>query len=132
MPDTDSVPQELKLKKRNQSEARRIAKAAYPHPGCCVCDNQHVVLAHLDHDPANNAPDNLAWLCPTDHHRFDRGLIPLDGLKSFRAHQQHVRGKQTTLYMKDAGVRAAATRAAKGIGREAALKAVATRKANLG
>ncbi|MBR1141680.1 hypothetical protein [Bradyrhizobium sp. AUGA SZCCT0431] len=116
--------------RRNQSDARRIARAAYPHPGCCICDNQHVELAHLDHDPLNNDPDNLAWLCPTDHHRFDRGLIPLDGLKSFRAHQQRVKGKKTTLYMKDAGSKAAASRAALGIGSEIARKAHATRKRN--
>jgi len=115
---------------RHQSEARRIARAAYPHPGCCVCDNRYVELAHLDHDPLNNDPDNLAWLCPTDHHRYDRGLIPLDGLKMFRAHQQRVKGKQTTLYMKDAGIKAAATRAAHGIGREIALKAVKRRRDN--
>ena len=114
---------------RNQSEARRIARAAYPYPGCCICDNRHVVLAHLDHNASNNDPDNLAWLCPTDHHRYDRGLIPLEGLKLLREHQQRVQGKQTTLYMKDAGAKAAATRAAKGIASESARKAVATRRA---
>jgi hypothetical protein len=46
-----------------------------------------------------------------------------------REHQQRVQGRQTTLYMKDAGANAAATRAAKGIGSESARKAVATRRA---
>jgi hypothetical protein len=123
------MPSASKLK-RNQGEARRIARAAYPYPGCCICGNQCVELAHLDHDSSNNDPDNLAWLCPTDHFRFDRGLIPLDGLKRFRSHQQRIKGKQTTLFMKDAGIKAAATRAALGIGRQIALKANATRKRN--
>ena len=123
------MPDAIKSK-RNQADARRIARAAYPHPGCCICDNHHVELAHLDHNSSNNDPDNLAWLCPTDHHRYDRGLIPLDGLKIFRAHQQRVRGKKSALYMKDAGAKAAATRAARGTGRQIALKAVITRQRN--
>ncbi|WP_271518710.1 hypothetical protein [Bradyrhizobium sp. CCBAU 53380] len=50
-------------KKRNQSEARRIADLTYPYPGCCLC-GQTVGkgLAHLDHEASNNDPDNLAWL----------------------------------------------------------------------
>jgi hypothetical protein len=101
-----------------------------PIPDAAFAAINVLELAHLDHDSSNNDPDNLAWLCPTDHFRFDRGLIPLDGLKRFRAHQQRIKGKQTTLFMKDAGIKAAATRAALGIGRENALKAVATRRAN--
>jgi hypothetical protein len=107
-----------------------VARAAYPYPGCCICDNRHVELAHLDHDGSNNDSDNLAWLCPTDHHRFDRGLIPLKGLKIFRAHQQRIKGKRTTLYMKDAGIKAAATRAARGIGRATALTVIVEREPN--
>ena len=71
------------IQRRSQGEARRTARTAYPYPGCCICDNRHVELAHLDHNPSNNDPDNLAWLCPTDHFRFDRGLIPSTALNSF-------------------------------------------------
>jgi hypothetical protein len=34
------MPNASKLK-RNQGEARRIARATYSHPGCCICGNQY-------------------------------------------------------------------------------------------
>ncbi|MCK1498655.1 HNH endonuclease [Bradyrhizobium sp. 188] len=121
-------------KTRNQSEARRIAKLAYPYPGCCLC-GQTVgeELAHLDHEASNNDPDNLAWLCNHHHWMYDVGLFSLAALKLQRAHWQQVKGKRTNAYMKDAGKKAAATRAANAAARirsEAARKAVATRRAN--
>ena len=30
-----------------------------------------LTVAHLDHDPGNNAEDNLAALCQACHNRFD-------------------------------------------------------------
>jgi hypothetical protein len=57
------------------------------------------------------------------------GLLK-NAVKLQRAHWESVKGKPTNAYMKDAGRKAAATRAAKGIGRDNALKAVATRRAN--
>jgi hypothetical protein len=62
---------------------------------------------------------------------FDIGLFNVKALKLQRTYWQQVKGKQNNAYMKDAGRKAAATRARKGIGREAALKAVATRQARL-
>ena len=47
---------------RNQSEARRVADAAYPFRCCAVCGLQIetcLQLAHLDHNAGNNAFDNL-------------------------------------------------------------------------
>ncbi|MBR1292454.1 hypothetical protein [Bradyrhizobium ottawaense] len=57
----------------------------------------------------------------------------LAALKAQRALWQEVKGKRTNAYMKDAGKKAAATRAANAAAKlrsEAARKAVATRRAN--
>lgn len=121
-------------KKRNQSEARRIAKLAYPHSGCCLCGQTiGEELAHLDHEASNNDPDNLAWLCNHHHWMYDVGLFSVAALKVQRAHWQKLKGKRTNAFMKDAGKKAAATRAANAAAKlrsEAARKAVATRRAN--
>jgi hypothetical protein len=60
---------------------------------------------------------------------FDVGLFSIDALKVQRAFWQKTAGKRTNAYMKDAGRKAAMTRAKKGIGQEMALKAIATRRA---
>ncbi|MBR0868487.1 HNH endonuclease [Bradyrhizobium diazoefficiens] len=125
---------EVIKKSRNQSEARRIAELAYPYPGCCLC-GQTVgrELAHLDHEASNNDPDNLAWLCNHHHWMYDAGLFSLAALKLQRSHWQDRKGERTNAYMKDAGKKAAATRAANAIKKrrsDAARKAVATRRAN--
>lgn len=122
-------------KKRNQPEARRIAKLAYPYPGCCLC-GQTVgeELAHLDHEASNNDPGNLARLCNHHHWMYDVGLFSLAALKVQRTHWQEAKGKRTNAFMKDAGKKAAAARAANAAAKlrsEAARKAVATRRANV-
>ena len=45
---------------------------------CCLCfglKGDHVEkkgqIAHLDHDPANDKPDNLAFLCLEHHDQYD-------------------------------------------------------------
>jgi len=45
---------------------------------CCLCfglKNDHTEkkgqIAHLDHDPSNNEPDNLAFLCLDHHDEYD-------------------------------------------------------------
>jgi hypothetical protein len=115
---------------RDQGNARRIAKLAYPYPGCCLCGQTvGIELAHLDFNPANNDADNLTWLCRHHHWMFDIGLFSLKALKLQRAYWQTTKGKRTNAYMKDAGRKAAQTRATKGIGRDMALKAHATRRA---
>jgi hypothetical protein len=112
---------------RNQSEARRNASAAYKHPGCCLCGQTNgIEIAHLDHNSSNNAADNLAVLCRHHHWMYDVGLFSLEALLVQREHWQRTEGKRTNAYMKDAGKKAAATRADRGIGREMALKAART------
>ncbi|WP_369719752.1 hypothetical protein AB8Z38_21075 [Bradyrhizobium sp. LLZ17] len=65
---------------------------------------------------------------------YDVGLFSIDALKLQRAHWQETKGKRTNAFMKDAGKKAAATRAANAAAKlrsEAARKAVATRRANV-
>jgi hypothetical protein len=88
-----------------------------------------VELAHLDHNSLNNDPDNLAWLCRHHHWMFDIGLLSTKAVRIQRAFWQATKGRPTNPFMKDAGRKAAATRARKGIGRRIALKASATRRA---
>ena len=117
---------------RHQINARRVATLSYPYPGCCLCGQTvGLELAHLDHNSTNDDPDNLAWLCRHHHWMYDIGLFSLEALKLQRGFWQTAKGKRTNAYMKDAGRKAAQTRAAKGIGREIALKAHATRRARL-
>src|SRR3712207_3700022 len=113
--------------RRRQSEARRVAKAAYPFQGCVVCGLEVptcLTVAHLDHRAGNNDPDNLAFLCPTHHWMYDAGLYPLEAIRLLRAHWQETKGKAShRARMKDAGQKAAVTRRR----RAAARKAVETR-----
>ena len=63
---------------------------------CCVCfalradhDEKRGQIAHLDHDPANNAFDNLAFLCLEHHDAYDsrtsqsKGMT-IDEVKCYR------------------------------------------------
>ena len=99
---------------RRQAEARKIAKQSYPFQCCVVCGLQlpsALTVAHLDHQPGNNDPDNLAWLCGTHHWMFDCDLYPIVAVKLMRSHWQATEGKPSHAgHMKDAGPRAAATR----------------------
>lgn len=121
--------------RRNQAEAWRVARKAYPYECCTVCGLQmQLQIAHLDQDAGNNESENLAYLCPTHHGMVDSGLYPLDAIKQMRAWWQETRGRPDhSGRMKDAGKKAAATRASNE-GAKArssiARKAVATRRAN--
>jgi hypothetical protein len=77
-----------------------------------------VTVAHLDHDGANDAPDNLAWLCWSHHRMYDGGLYPREAIGLLQAHWQRTRGAVDF----KACLKAAGTS-------EAARKAAATRKA---
>src|SRR5258706_8026318 len=114
--------------KRNQAEARRVARHHYSYPGCCLC-GQTVgeQIAHLDQNPANNHPDNLARLCHHHHWMFDIGLFSLDAIKLQRAHWEATKGKPTNAFMKDPGRNARPTRAKNGTDRELAPMALALR-----
>lgn len=122
--------------RRNQGEARRAAVAAYPYRCCVLCGLQICLqIAHLDQNAGHNEPDNLAYFCPTHHGMFDSGLYPVVAIKLLREHWQVTKGKlDHSARMKDAGKKAGATRTRnlKAARRNAgALKAVATRRANL-
>ena len=127
-PDPNALTPAVRL--RNQATARRVAHQAYPFHCCAVCGLQIATclqLAHLDHDAGNNAPDNIARLCPTHHWMYDAGLYPPDAIRLLRAHWQTTLGvPDHKLRMKDAGVKAALTRKRSA----AARKAVATRRSN--
>ena len=54
---------------------------------CCICfglkqDNTEKKgqIAHLDHDPSNNEPDNLAFLCFDHHDQYDTPPSQAKGL----------------------------------------------------
>src|SRR6266536_6569931 len=54
---------------------------------CCVCYALHRdeaekkgQIAHLDHDPSNNALDNLAFLCFDHHDQYDSQTKQSKGL----------------------------------------------------
>lgn len=115
---------------RRQSDARRITKQAYPYACCAVCGLQQpsaLAVAHLNHDPADNNPDNLTYLCWTHHWMHDAGLYPTEAIKLLRDHWQITQGRPShAARMKDAGKKAALTRKL----RAAARKAAATRAAN--
>lgn len=68
-------------------------------------------VAHLDNDPANNDPDNLAWLCKNHHRMVDDGLYPIAIVKALRAEWNRHRGVgDPKRWMKDAGAKAATAR----------------------
>lgn len=99
---------------RKQGEARKVAAEHYPFQCCVVCGLQlsaSLTVAHLDHHPGNNDPDNLAYLCGTHHWMYDAGLYPTDAIKRLRAHWQETAGKPDHKpRMKDAGAKAARAR----------------------
>jgi predicted restriction endonuclease len=128
MADEPPLPERVRVRK--QGEARRVANAAYPFRCCVICGLQmasSLQVAHLDQDAANNAPENLAHLCPTHHGMYDAGLYPVEAIRLLQAHWQLTQGKPNHKpRMKDAGAKAATKRK----WRAAGLKAAATRKAN--
>ncbi len=120
---------------RKQAAARKEARAAYPFMCCAICGLQIptcLAVAHLDHDPSNNKPDNLAYLCHTHHWMHDAALYPSEGVKLLRDHWTKTEGKPChKAKMKDAGKKAVLTKqkAALSLKRSAAArKAHMTRK----
>ncbi len=100
--------------RRKQGEARKITAENYPFRCCVICGLQILTcltVAHLDHQPRNNDPDNLAWLCWTHHWMFDCDFYPVEAVKLLRARWQVTQGKPSHAgRMKSAGAKAAATR----------------------
>lgn len=99
---------------------------------CVVCGfgiPSVLEVAHLDQNRANSNLDNLAVLCPNCHKMHDIGLIPTEVVKKLR--DEH-RKENWGLRVKDAGIKAAATRkasAATKVKSAAGKKAWATRAA---
>jgi hypothetical protein len=123
-----SVVPNAPVPRRNQSEARHVAKKAYRFRCCVICGLEIptcLTVAHLDQNSSNNTPDNLAWLCWTHHWMYDVGFYPPQAIKLLRVHWQITRGVPThSARMKDAGKKAAIKRKH----RAAARKAVETRR----
>jgi hypothetical protein len=70
-----------------------------------------LTVAHLDHKPGNNDPDNLAYLCGTHHWMYDAGLYRIEVIKLLREHWQDTEGKPDHKpRMKDADIKAALSR----------------------
>lgn len=113
---------------RNQLLARRALNEHYPFKCCAVCGLQIatcLTVAHLDHNSANNSPDNLARLCQTHHWMYDAGLFPIEAIKLLQENWQTTKGiPNHKPRMKDAGAKAALTRKR----RSAARKASETRR----
>jgi predicted restriction endonuclease len=111
---TASPTDEVRFLSRKQGEARKIAAERYPFHCCVVCGLQlpaSLTVAHLDHRPGNNDPDNLAYLCGTHHWMYDAGLYRIEAIKLLREHWQKTAGKPDHKpRMKDAGVKAALSR----------------------
>jgi len=110
---------------RNQTKAKRVLNTAYPFHCCAVCGLQIATclqIAHLDQDPGNNVPDNLARLCPTHHWMYDAGLYPVEAIRLLQAHWQTTKDvADHKARMKDAGRKAASKRKHRAAGRKAAV-----------
>ena len=108
-----------------QVNYRKLALAHYA-PLCVHCGfgiKAVLEAAHLDGDRSNNAINNLAILCPNCHKMHDLDLISTASIIAMRDDPKIVNWSKR---MKDAGQKAARTRAL----RAAAKKAVITRRLN--
>jgi hypothetical protein len=109
-----------------------VLNATYPFRWCAVCGLQIetcLQVAHLDQDASNNAPDNLARLCPTHHWMYDAGLYPVEAIRLLQAHWQETKGvSDHKARMKDAGPKAARKRKHRAAGRKAAETRLLRRK----
>jgi hypothetical protein len=114
-----SLAMECRMEKRNQNEAYKVAREAYPFRCCVVCGLQVqtcLTVAHLDH----KAGSNLAWLCWTHHWMFDANFYPIKAIKLMRQHWQKTKGVPRRIPMIGAGLKAAATRKRSEIAKRAA------------
>lgn len=50
-------------------EAIRLDVIARTNNRCCVCQTPFLQIHHIDTNPSNNGPDNLAPLCPNCHNQ---------------------------------------------------------------
>jgi hypothetical protein len=78
------------MKKPRRNGAHAVALKHYPVRCCAICriEGDAIELAHLDHNRANNEPDNLVYLCRNHHWDVDGGLYPIAIVKTLRDHWQ--------------------------------------------
>jgi hypothetical protein len=59
------------MSRQNVPENIAIEVLAANHHTCCICRERrkHVQIHHIDGDPSNNDPENLAVVCLDDHSR---------------------------------------------------------------
>ena len=123
---TNAAVEEVPQLARKQAEARRVLDQHYPFKCCAMCGLQLaacLTIAHLDHNPGNNDPRNLARLCQTHHWMYDAGLYPIEAIRILQDHWQKVRGvPDHKPRMKEAGPKAALTRKRRNAARKAAAK----------
>jgi hypothetical protein len=48
-------------------ESVRVEIIARSNNRCCICQTPFIVIHHIDENPSNNEPNNLAPLCPNCH-----------------------------------------------------------------
>lgn len=65
-------------KRKNIPQEAQIHVLVSSARRCCLCyglngdfERKDGQIAHLDHDPSNMDPDNLAWLCFEHHNEYD-------------------------------------------------------------
>jgi hypothetical protein len=107
---------------RNQGEASKVARLAYPFRCCVICGLQieGLTIAHLDHNSSNNDPDNLAWMCWTHHWMYDVDFYPVEAVKRIRDRWQKTKGISNRIGGTDAAKQAGVTRRRKAAARQAA------------
>ena len=130
---------ELVPEKKTSTNYRRLAFDHYgiktkdgelSHVFCAVCGfgiREVLEVAHLNCDRSRNEVENLAILCRNCHRMHDLDLISTPMVIVMRDRLKLV--KQSKL-MKDAGAKAARTKAQRVKWKKAGLKAVETKKRN--
>ena len=90
-PDWDEISQRIRFQRAQGRCEWCGAQHGQPHPET----GSKVILttAHLDHNPANNDPDNLAALCQKCHNTYDAAKRYAN-----RKHRAHATAGQLSLF----------------------------------
>ena len=97
---------------RDGDEARGVCERAHQYRICAaMCRHtERLQVVYLDHNRANNAADNLAWLCANHHEDYIDRLIDPAALKLQRDHSQKRNGLRGTTQLPPPEIRLAAAR----------------------
>jgi hypothetical protein len=57
----------MNKKRVTLNEHQRLEIISKSNNSCCICQIPFIIVHHIDGDPSNNDPDNLAPLCPNCH-----------------------------------------------------------------